>query len=102
MAGSESMSSARRPSRPSSKTWKSPTGPAPTMTASVTVASLVRSGDKGFLQQGGGVSKGFRGQRRGEPLLSDPFRVEQAGLIFRAAIAKHGDDHVTGPQLPRD
>src|SRR5688500_10631811 len=87
MAGRESMTSARRPSNPNSKTWNRPTGPAPTMTASVTVASLVRSGDKCFLQC------------RGESLLREPFGVKETGLILRPAIAQHGDYRMAGAQL---
>src|SRR5262245_28013576 len=100
MAGRESISSARRPRRPSSKTWNRPTGPAPTMTASVTVASFVRSGDKGFLQGDRRTSCRRRGEAR-EILLREPFGVEQARLIFRAAVAQDRDDRVPGAELAR-
>src|SRR5262245_32935223 len=102
MAGSESMSSARRPSRPSSKTWNRPTGPAPTMTASVTVASFVRSGDKGFLQ---GNRRAPLGRRNGrglcQILLHEPFRIEKARLILGPAITQDRDDGLAGPHLAR-
>src|ERR1044071_7192346 len=98
MAGSESISSALRPSRPSSKTWNMPQGPAPTMTASVTVASFARSGDKGFLQGNPCARGGRRGEFR-EVLGREPLRVEQTGLIFRAAVAQDGDDRVAGAEL---
>src|SRR5262245_26028946 len=101
MAGRESMSSARRPRRPSSKTWNRPTGPAPTMTASVTVASFVRSGDKGFLQGDRRASRRRRGESR-EILLREPFGVEQARLVFRAAIAQDRDDRVPGAEVARN
>src|SRR4051812_3270442 len=99
MAGSESMSSALRPRRPSSKTWNMPHGPAPTMTASVTVASFARSGDKGFLQ----CNRRMRRRRSElrETLGREPLGVEQSGLIFRPAIAKDGDDGVAGAELLR-
>src|SRR5689334_5185006 len=101
MAGSESMSSARRPSNPSSKTWNMPTGPAPTMTASVTVASFVRSGDKGFLQGN------WRALRRRDCrcprqiLLREPFRVEQTRLVLGTAIAQNRHDDVARSELAR-
>src|SRR3954462_6725417 len=101
MAGSESISSALRPRRPSSKTWNMPQGPAPTMTASVTVASFARSGDKGFLQGNRRACNGRRGELR-ETLGREPFRVEQTGLIFRAAITKDGDNRVARAELPGD
>src|SRR3954468_5080891 len=101
MAGSESISSALRPRRPSSKTWNMPQGPAPTMTASVTVASFARSGDKGFLQGDRRARGGRRGELR-EPLGREPLGVEQTGLILRAAIAEDGDDGVAGSELLRD
>src|SRR5690242_4759009 len=100
MAGSESISSALRPRRPSSKTWNMPQGPAPTMTASVTVASFARSGDKGFLQGNRYARSGRRGELR-EVLAREPLGVEQTGLILRAAIAKNGDDGVAGAELLR-
>src|SRR6185295_14684635 len=99
MAGSESISSALRPSRPSSKTWNMPQGPAPTMTASVTVASFARSGDKGFLQ--GNRRIGRRRSELREILGREPLGVEQAGLIFRPAIAEDGHDGVAGTELLR-
>src|SRR5262245_39255061 len=101
MAGRESMSSARRPRRPSSKTWNRPMGPAPTMTASVTVASFVRSGDKGFLQGDRRASRRRRSESR-EILLREPFGVEQARLVFRAAIAQDRDDRVPGAEVARN
>src|SRR5690349_23801053 len=100
MAGSESMSSALRPRRPSSKTWNMPHGPAPTMTASVTVASFARSGDKGFLQGNRCARGGRRGELR-EVLAREPLGVEQTGLILRTAITEDGDDGVAGTQLLR-
>src|SRR5215510_6974131 len=100
MAGSESISSALRPRRPSSKTWNMPHGPAPTMTASVTVASFARSGDKGFLQSYRRASSGRRSELR-EVLGREPLGVEQTGLILRAAIAEDGDDGMAGAELPR-
>src|SRR5262245_15930316 len=100
MAGSESMSSALRPSRPSSNTWNMPQGPAPTMTASVTVASFARSGDKGFLQGNRRALSGRRSELR-EILGREPLGVEQTGLIFRPAIAKDGDDGMAGTELLR-
>src|SRR5262245_34158186 len=101
MAGSESMSSALRPSRPSSNTWNMPQGPAPTMTASVTVASFARSGDKGFLQGNRRPGGGCRSELR-EILGREPLGVEQTGLILRAAIAEDGDDGVARAELPGD
>src|SRR5215470_8945980 len=92
------MSSALRPRRPSSNTWNMPQGPAPTMTASVTVASFARSGDKGFLQGDRLPSSGGRSELR-EVLGREPLGVEQSGLIFRAAIAKDGDDGVARAEL---
>src|SRR5687767_666498 len=100
MAGRESMSSALRPSSPSSKTWNMPQGPAPTMTASVTVASFARSGDKGFLQGNRRASCRRRSESR-EVLLREPLWVEQTGLIFGAAIAQDGDDRVARAELLR-
>src|SRR3954468_13671139 len=101
MAGSESISSALRPRRPSSKTWNMPHGPAPTMTASVTVASFARSGDKGFLQGNRRAFSRRRGELR-ETLGRVPLRVEQTGLIFGATITEDGDDRVAGAELLRD
>src|SRR3954464_1091869 len=100
MAGSESMSSALRPRRPSSKTWNMPQGPAPTMTASVTVASFARSGDKGFLQGNRRAFSGRRSELR-EILGREPLGVEQSGLILRPAIAEDRDDGVAGAELLR-
>src|SRR6185369_12774481 len=94
------MSSALSPRRPSSKTWNMPQGPAPTMTASVTVASFARSGDKGFLQGNRRASSGRRSELR-EILGREPLGVEQTGLILGPAIAKDGDDRVARAQLLR-
>src|SRR5580693_7041699 len=91
------MSSARSPKRPSSKTWNSPTGPAPTMTASVTVASLLRSTDKDALHADGVTSAG--GNRGCESLLLQPLAIEEPRLIIRAAIAQHRHHRVTGTEL---
>src|SRR5690348_8423450 len=101
ICGRESMTSARRPRSPSSKTWNRPTGPAPTITASVTVASLERSSDKDVLQLDGLAAAGSDGVCR-KPFLCEPLGVEQSRLIFRAAVAQHGDDHVSRAELASD
>src|ERR671931_64201 len=89
------MSSARRPSRPSSNTWNRPTGPAPTMTASVTVASFVRSGDKGFLQGNRCASFGRDGcvaryTNRGSHVDAARAAEEQAVLVQESIHRGHG------------
>src|SRR5579872_1269480 len=101
ICGSESTSSARKPSRPSSKTWNRPTGPAPTMTASVTVASLERSSDKDSLQCDA-LDLVDRSGKGGESFLLEPFAVEQTGLILGTPVAQHGDDGVSRAELARD
>src|SRR5579875_433398 len=101
ICGSESTTSARSPRRPSSKTWNRPTGPAPTITTSVTVASLERSSDKDVLQLDALAAAGFAGCRR-ESLLDEPFGIEKPRLILRAAVTEHRDDHVSGAELARD
>src|SRR5262245_54767482 len=71
------------------------------MTASVTVASFVRSGDKGFLQ--GDRRAPFRrdGRCSRKVLLHEPFGIEEARLILRTAITEHRDDRVAGAELAR-
>src|SRR6185312_13182676 len=101
ICGSESMTSARRPRSPSSNTWNKPMGPAPMITASVTVASFERSSDKDILQMDA-LAGGRLDAACGEPLLGEPLGVEKPRLIFRAAVAKHGDDHVSRAELARD
>src|ERR1039457_3806948 len=93
------MTSARSPRSPSSKTWNSPTGPAPTMTASVTVASLPRSGDKDVPQRQRRARRSRGG--RGETLLLEPRAVEEPCLIVRPSVEEQPDNRVCGPQLAR-
>src|SRR6185437_8116927 len=76
-------------------------GPAPTITASVTVESFERSSDKDVLQLDTLAAAGLDGACR-EPFLGEPFGVEKPRLILCAAVAKHGDDHVPRAELASD
>src|SRR5262245_9899283 len=100
-AGRESITCALRPSKPSSNTWNNPTGPAPTMTTSVSIAgpsinANCESRDTTIPPTVIAISIAVAAVAR-EPeqaLLFEPRVIEQPRQVLRPAIAEHGYDSV--------
>src|SRR5262245_4547060 len=105
-AGSESTMCALRPSRPSSNTWNSPTGPAPTITASVSIAgpSISASCDSRDKSVSPCAAPDRRRPLRGaqKSFLLEPAGVEEARQVFRSVVAEHGHDAMAGTEPARD
>src|SRR5262245_2183058 len=103
-SGSESTTCALRPSNPSSNAWNRPTGPAPTITTSVSIAgpsisASCASGDTRVLPAPLGRRSGLR--ERAESLLREPLGIEKPRGIAGAAVAQDGHYRVAGPQCAR-